>query len=82
MKISQDDVDAWKANPVTEAFFRRIDVITGELHIAWEAALVQPIGLTELQMLRIEIKSKLDLIDELAEVTAEDINDSDEDQKA
>lgn len=82
MKISQDDFDAWQGNPVTEAFFRRIGDMREELVAAWEDALGQSMRADELQMLRVEIKSKRELLSELDDITVEDINDSNEGQKA
>lgn len=82
-KITKDDFEAWKANPVTEAFHHRMVCMVEELEEGWIEALEQnSIKADDLVALRMELKAKRELLIELHNATLEDINDSDEEQKA
>lgn len=80
--ITKDDVEIWRDNPVTKAVTARIDTMESEAKAAWMTALRQPLSGVVLEQLRIELASKLQLIDDYRHLSREDIVDDEEDKRS
>ena len=73
MKISVDDFEAWKANPITEQFFKAMGVWESQALDAWVAASWER-GVID-PKLHADLKARATVLRQLQDVTREQIED-------
>ena len=81
--ITAEDFDSWKTNTITEAVIAHLGRIRERAHEMWVAELAAqaPSDPIFLAYLKIELKAKLEFIDDIEALSLEDIQEDDAGQQ-
>ena len=73
--ISEEDFDSWKTNTITQTFLKHLATIRERAQQMWigELAATAPADPIFLAYLKIELKSKLEFIEDIEALSLEDI---------
>ena len=79
--MTQDEFDQWKGNPITEAFFSRIENARKTIEEEWRSQLFRELDDTQVFNKRIELRERLVVLKEIADITLEDISEDGEHER-
>lgn len=80
-EITAEDFESWLGNPVTEAVMARMKEMEAAVHAYWGRRLTtdtadEPLMLT---LLQVELRAKLEIIEDLLSLTVKDIEEENAD---
>ena len=79
--IEQDDFDAWLANPITKAVIMWARKHAADAETCWLKYLESPPPSESLNTLLVELKTRIDLANQFADVELKDIQEDEEPER-
>lgn len=78
--IDPDDFESWRDNAITQAFFKHLERTKAAAHVAWVGMLSNevPHDPKVIQLIQVELKAKLQFIDDVLGIELADLEESNE----